>query len=269
MYQKFSELIKTDFRLENLHTISNTVIPPVPFVRTHNCVLHDRFFYVVRGKIIFNKNTPDEQEFSAGDIVYLPYDITYVSIWDTAEIGEYISVNFMMFDSEGGLLSLSDKITLLIHDTSNKYLSLFNEIHKIWSFGSQGYGLKSKALFYNICYELAVDFERKELKSQHTRIYKAILYLEDNYMSGITTEELAQMCNLKECMFRRLFKKIKGISPVKYRNQLRVKKAHEMLSSGEFSVIEVAIITNFNDASFFNREFKKYYGINPSECIPK
>ncbi len=269
MYEKFKELMKTDFRLENLHTISNTVTPPVPFVCSHNCVLHDRFFYIVKGKIIFDSNTKKEQSFSAGDIVYLPYDITYTSMWDTAESGEYISVNFMMFDEENRLLSIADRITLLIHDSSKKYFDLFNEIHKVWSFGSLGYGIKSKSLFYNLCFQLTADFESKSLKKQHSGIYKTILFLENNYMSDISTGELARMCGLKECMFRRLFKKIKGMSPVKYRNMLRVKKAHEMLSSGEFTVIEAAIVTNLNDASFFNREFKKHYGINPSECIPK
>ena len=268
MNSVFKKLDMTSFMIDNINIVSKTVIPPSSFVRKKNCVMHNRFFYVVRGKIIFNKNTDAVQEFSAGDIVYLPYDIIYDSVWDTKEEGEYIALNFMMFDKEGKLIYLDDKITLLTHDSSMKYLDYFKSIFEIWSAGGVGYRLKSKAIMYSIFAELEYDYEKKACKNQSSGINKALLYLENNYMNNITTSDLAAMCGIKECMFRRRFKESKGVSPMRYRNNLRLKKAYEMLSSGEFTVIETAIVTNFNDASFFNREFKKYYGINPTECIP-
>ncbi|MBR5527640.1 MAG: helix-turn-helix transcriptional regulator, partial [Clostridia bacterium] len=230
-------------------------------------VLRERFFYIVKGKIIFDDDH-GRKEFSKGQIVYLPYNVTYRSRWDASENGKYLSVNFVLRDSFGEIVSLADEICLLVTDRKNELLNLFSEIHRKWTAGSYGYKLESRALFYEILYRVSVNAEHTSLKSARNNIYRAILYLENNYISDITASDLAEMINVKECMFRRAFKAEKGMSPVKYRNLLRLKKAHEMLSSGEFSVLEAAMMTNFDDAGYFSKLFKRQYGISPSECIP-
>lgn len=263
----FDKIIDGEFSVGNFSVTDKNVYPPEAFVCTSGMVLRERFFYIVKGKFYIDDGN-GEQSFSEGQIVYLPYNVTYRSRWDTAENGKYLSINFVLNDSEGQLISMNDKICLLVTDRKNELLNLFSEIHNKWIAGSYGYKLETRALFYQILYRISVNAERNLLKSSRNNIYRAILYLENNYMSDITAAELAEMINVKECMFRRTFKVEKGMSPVKYRNVLRLKKAYEMLSSGEYTVIEAAMLTNFDDAGYFSKLFKRQYGISPSECIP-
>lgn len=263
----FDKITDGEFSVENFSVTEKMITPPEAFVCTSGLVLRERFFYVVQGKIIFEEKG-QIKEFSAGDIIYLPYNVTYSSRWDTAEYGRYLSVNFILRDSAGEIVSLSDEISLLVKDRKNELLNLFSEIRSKWLAGSFGYKLLTRSIFYEILYRSSVNAERTSLKSTRNNIYRAIIYLENNYIEDITAKDLADMMKVKECMFRRAFKAEKGMSPVKYRNVLRLKKAYEMLSSGEYSVIETALITNFNDPGYFSKLFKRQYGISPSECIP-
>ena len=68
------------------------------------------------------------------------------------------------------------------------------------------------------------------------------------------------MCN---SAFRQKFKQVTGVSPIKYKNNILIKKAKTLLSSGEFTVSEVATQLNFNDIYYFSRLFKLIPGISP------
>ena len=62
-----------------------------------------------------------------------------------------------------------------------------------------------------------------------------------------------------------LFKKFYGVTPIKYINQLKLKRAKELLYSGMYSVSEAAYHSGFSDLSHFCRFFKKNIGVLPSE----
>ncbi len=69
---------------------------------------------------------------------------------------------------------------------------------------------------------------------------------------------------------RKLFKKEMGMTPLEYMTGLRMKKAETMLSAmwaKEWSVSEIAQMCGFDDALYFSRVFKKYYGCSPSNYV--
>lgn len=66
---------------------------------------------------------------------------------------------------------------------------------------------------------------------------------------------------------RKLFKKEIGSSPLEYLTRLRMKKAETMLTTTrvqEYTVAEIAGMCGYDDALYFSRVFKKYYGCSPS-----
>ena len=70
---------------------------------------------------------------------------------------------------------------------------------------------------------------------------------------------------------RKLFKKEVGVSPLEYMTSLRMKSAETLLTAmwtNEYSITEIAQMCGFEDALYFSRVFKKYYGCAPSN-FPK
>ena len=66
---------------------------------------------------------------------------------------------------------------------------------------------------------------------------------------------------------RKLFKKEVGISPLEYMTSLRMKNAETLLTAmwtNEYTISEIAQMCGFEDALYFSRVFKKYYGCAPS-----
>ena len=52
---------------------------------------------------------------------------------------------------------------------------------------------------------------------------------------------------------------------MKYINDLKLKRAKELLISGLYSVSEAAVQAGFSDLSYFSRFFKENVGVSPNE----
>ena len=66
----------------------------------------------------------------------------------------------------------------------------------------------------------------------------------------------AELCNMSQSNFRRLFKDYTGKSLIDYRNSLRLLAVQKMIDSGELSISEAAYLAGFNNMSFF---YKLYH----------
>ena len=72
---------------------------------------------------------------------------------------------------------------------------------------------------------------------------------------------------MSEVYFRKLFKEEYGVSPQKYIIDLRIQNAVGLISTGYYSLKEVAYMSGYSDYKYFSVEFKKKMGISPSEYI--
>lgn len=117
--------------------------------------------------------------------------------------------------------------------------------------------------------EAEVRYTEKNRRDE-LRIKKALVYLEQNYDSSVTIEDIAASANLGVSSCLRLFHRTLGTTPVRYLVKLRLRKAAELLKRGEAKTIaEIAYACGFSDASYFNRCFRKEYGKTPSAFIGK
>ena len=62
----------------------------------------------------------------------------------------------------------------------------------------------------------------------------------------------------------RSFTKIKGITPYRYIETIRINKSKELLKYNN-DIVEVALKLGFNDQSHFTKTFKKLTGLTPEE----
>ena len=83
--------------------------------------------------------------------------------------------------------------------------------------------------------------------------------------SDLTIEEFAQKLNMGRTVFYQKLKSIIGLSPVDFIREIRIKRAVQLIDSGEYNFSQVAYMTGFNDPKYFSKCFKKQVGMTPSE----
>ena len=79
-----------------------------------------------------------------------------------------------------------------------------------------------------------------------------IRYINDHYSEDRRVGEYAAMACVSESHFRKLFMAVTGMSPIEYRNTIRLKVARELISVG-YTVSEAAEAVGFNSTSFYCR----------------
>ncbi len=109
------------------------------------------------------------------------------------------------------------------------------------------------------------DESAKEMtvKDEFEIIKKGVEYLHYHYNENTSICSLAQLCNISEVYFRRLFKKHMGVSPTKYRQILRFEKGCQYLKFSNVPITEISQMLGFVDTSYFVKSFKEHYGITP------
>ena len=251
-----------NFQIESISAAHRYIDPPNTYTRYATEHKNDRLIYVAAGKMRFDMYNNKPIIAKKGDTVYIPYNIAYKSEWIGEEKGEILSVNYLMTDSAGYQITMFSEIHKFENCNSGIMFGLFTKCYASFSRADYAYLLKCKYILFKLIYTICT------LESEYgtSKIGKAIKYIDINFLNEINVAELAKMCNLGECMFRRCFKEETGVSPLKYRNKLRINRAYEILTQTSCSVAEAMEITGFYDASYFNKTFKLYTGKTPSEC---
>ena len=88
--------------------------------------------------------------------------------------------------------------------------------------------------------------------------------IETNYMSFVKVNEYALRCGLSTTQFIKLFQRLTDMTPIAYRQKIRLEKAERLLVNTDMSIREIAVATGFQDGLYFSRVFSKKYNISPS-----
>lgn len=103
------------------------------------------------------------------------------------------------------------------------------------------------------------------INSEKTNIVNTILhYLSHNYMKQISLYSIAHNMYLSPVYISKIFKEETGESPINHLIRIRLTKANELLSHGNIPIKTVARSVGYEDAYYFSKLYKKYYGIPPS-----
>lgn len=142
-----------------------------------------------------------------------------------------------------------------------------------------GYELLTKGYLCSM-YALICEYIRNAEKRRNNpysmmsqdalRIRAASQYIAANYSFGITLDEIADNIHISRGECCRCFQRTIGMSPFEYLMEFRIFQAIKILfkSPDELSSIsELAMNVGFNNASYFNKVFKKYVQCTPSQYL--
>ena len=179
-------------------------------------------------------------ELKEGGSVFLPIGSSYSYKLTTKECLCH-QIMFNICD-ENGALRLADRVA-----------ELMKEIVRQGSGCGAVNQFKLTADVYSV---LSLFFERVRDSREELQIYPALKMLEEHYNEQVLVGRLAEACTLSQSQLRRLFKKGTGMSPVEYKNHLRIKKAADMLLYSQATVAEISQSLGFKNPFVFSRVTK-------------
>lgn len=100
-------------------------------------------------------------------------------------------------------------------------------------------------------------------------VARVLAYIQEHLAEKITLAQLARVVNFNETYLCTIFRSHMGTSIFNYINQTRVECAAEKLRGSDAQLKEIAASLGFSDQFYFNKMFRKYYGISPSEYRKK
>lgn len=194
----------------------------------------------------------------SGDVILTAVGSEYRAVLSDfrTEKSSTIGINFLLFDEKGEELVPAEPIEVF-HSAGERAAVLFREM--LTENGSGSY-LKKRILLMEILSSLASGRAAQE---DCGLIFPALTYLNDHPEEAPSAAELAEMCHISEAYFRRRFKAHTGVTPVEFRNDLRLKKAAQYLEYGDISVQELSGMMGYATVSHFIQQFGKKYGCSP------
>ena len=97
------------------------------------------------------------------------------------------------------------------------------------------------------------------------RVKRVIELMQGDPSKTFTLGKMAESVNLSPPYFCYLFKTITGVPPAKYLKSLRMQQSATLLTTTFLSVKEIVRCVGLTDESHFVRDFKRIYGVTPSE----
>ncbi len=126
--------------------------------------------------------------------------------------------------------------------------------------------LKMTAHIYQLLFLLYKDCVDTILnRSPFDKTVREIIeYIETNFASDLTTEQLSERFQYAKPYFCRKFKESTGLTPMTYLRIFRIEKAYSLMKEGNRNISEIALSCGFTDSNYFSRCFKAHFGHCPT-----
>lgn len=100
---------------------------------------------------------------------------------------------------------------------------------------------------------------------KYNGVSEVVEFIKKTYRKNYSVDYYAGMCNLQKCYFITLFKSYTGVSPQRFRTNIRIEKAKELVKNTNMKNEAIAKAVGYHNPLYFSRIFKKYTGVSPQD----
>ncbi len=106
--------------------------------------------------------------------------------------------------------------------------------------------------------------QRNEI--QRSVLNELVQWIKNNLEKKLTMNSLSLFSGYSEWHLFRLFRHYFNMSPMEYIRQQRMRLSLALLKvKPAFRIVDICIMAGYEDISAFNRTFKRYYTVTPSQ----
>jgi len=191
-------------------------------------------------------------ELSAGDIFYIPKDLSYESYWSGSDAIRFASFGFTYFPNTEQRVYPLQKIA-----GNADTLACIDSILLC------GHSSDAIFRFYALLSQLLSKMTHASGEPRHQILTMAEHYLQDHPFAQI--RDVASHCNISESGLYAAFKRLSDHTPNDLRQKILVDKAIALLEKTDIPVEEICSSLHFSSASYFRKVLKKHTGLTPSQ----
>ena len=192
------------------------------------------FIYIVSGAMedVFSTEGKKSLICRAGELIFIPKGSIYTGIY----LEENTKIKIIQFDLESGVLPeyMNTPVKIQLPNAGELIEAFFQPVER---------HLFHHPFYYFSClYRLLWEIDKNDtsLPKKYKRLQAALSEMVTYFDQNKAISYYAALCDMSEVNFRRLFREYIGMSPIDYRNELRLNNARALLKSGEYNVSEAA-----------------------------
>ncbi|MFI3263071.1 MAG: AraC family transcriptional regulator [Rikenellaceae bacterium] len=164
-----------------------------------------------------------------------------------------------------GFLKLSSPVFKIGHN--ERIIDLYKKVYAIASEEREGNqqalaGIVMHILGLAMYRHRTSNFEDNEVVS---KIAEAKSIMRESLYNKVDLEPIATHLNMSYSNFRKTFKKVVGVSPLSYFNQMRIDEAKLLLSTTNLSIKEISFRLSYDSPEAFSVYFHKKVKVTPSQ----
>ncbi len=228
-----------------------------------------QFVYITKGRGLFTSDSMQETSISKGRLLVL-----FPGQWHTYHPLQQVGWNEYYIGFEGSIIDNIVKNSFLSIDNQVLEVGLNEELVHLFAraievaeadkISSQQYlaGIVLHILGMILSISKNKIFEIGDVDQ---KIEQAKIIMNENVLKDIDPEELAMRLNISYSWFRKIFKDYTGYAPAKYFQELKLRKAKQLLVGTSQSVKEISYLLNYTSTEHFFSLFKKRTGFTPLE----
>ena len=104
---------------------------------------------------------------------------------------------------------------------------------------------------------------------QEHRMVRAVAKLRQNFDKPLSIDDVAREIGMSVSGFHAHFKTVTAMSPLQFQKQLRLHEARRLMLSENLDAAEAGFRVGYDDASHFNREYKRHFGEPPMRDVER
>lgn len=224
----------------------------------------DTLVYVTEGKVHYQVEDRVMQ-LTKGDLLFIPS--MYTRSWKNDKDEEHRKYTVVFEKSEKAYQSfIENEIVSFKPRKSAYYEQRLTFLNEQWL----SKRVLHEELSQNILLELLIMIAQEKAEWHTSPVKESSVqemqeYILQHYRRNITIEELADLIGVTPNYVTVLFKEVLSITPIQYLHQTRINNAWVLISTTKMTIKEISEHLGYCDQSYFNRMFKKWMGIPPSQ----
>ena len=247
------------------------------FYQTYLDILatHDKRFYEGEGTLLFSEERFEFEELSMNDLSFHTDIFNAVQEKDFPQVNRVVdeALHFMKLHKMDPY-SVKEYFIFILNNIEGNEMAKgikaaypFDALHRYIHISETFDKLKEHVdtAFEEICKWMWSEGSDKYKKN----IMEIISYIEEHLAEKVSLRMIAESFGMSESYISRVFKNETGINLIGFINDRKMKKAKELLEEESFMIKDVAAQVGIDDQFYFNKVFKKVYGMSPSEYRKK